>query len=169
MVKLVIEDDCLAPSPYMEIKYKGPNPFRVYPLTPGILKNIFVIRGKDIWEREFRWDITGDPRGFYVHIIVKKTLDAYTKIFAEIMMMGKQPTDPTKEGEILIRIGGKIHTKFGGNTIFSNPKNPLYKLFLALYYPLYYAKIRRMFLMRCQEYLMKLKKTYMQILGLKEE
>jgi len=168
MVKMVLEDDCLAPAGYVEVKYTGPNPFKAYLITNDQLKRILGIRKKDIWEREFRWDLSSDPRGFYARIYAKKKFDGKTAAFAEIEFFGHQPTDPRKVGSVTIRIGGRLRTKFGGSTIFTHPKNPLYQLWVRFYFSLFYAKVRRNHLTRCKNYLMKLRQRYMEVLGIKK-
>ncbi|HDJ96468.1 MAG TPA: hypothetical protein ENG45_00145 [Candidatus Aenigmarchaeota archaeon] len=168
MVKMILEDDCLAPKPQIEINYKGPNPFKAYLITSNQLKRILGVRGKDIWEREFRWDLTGDPRGFFVKIYAKKKFDGRTAAFIEITFLGHQPTDPKKVGDLTIKISGKLKTNFGGSTIFTHPKNPFYRFLINIYFSMFYAKVRRGFIKRCEGYIMKLRQKYMEVLGIKK-
>lgn len=119
-----IEDDCLAPGNKYRVDYIGPNPFRVANAIKGILRRVMEVETKDVWERDFRWDTTGDPRGFYNRWYVLKPRDAYAKIFIEVTLQGLQPTDPNKDGKLVILIGGRVRTDFMLDTAFK--KSPIY-------------------------------------------
>lgn len=158
----VIEDDCLVPERYIRLEYKGPNPFAAFRATLGLLIKHLEIDPSDYWERDFRWDITGDPRGFYIRIIVQKGMDSRTKIFFEIIMQGKQPTDPKKNGEVMILIGAKLVTEFKQDTPFQ--QSAFYKSLLWLYNYFFYSNVRRRYLELCKELCEKLRQAYRELL-----
>src|SRR3972149_11282947 len=108
MPNLIIQDDCFAPYGKMELKYKGPNPFDVYRKTTPIVMEIFEREEKDVWERDFRWDTTDDPRSFFVRMIANKGFDLHSTIRVELVFQGKQPSDPTKEGQMTIGFYGRL-------------------------------------------------------------
>jgi len=119
-----IEDDCLAPGNKYRVEYVGPNPFKVSNMIKELLRRVIEVETKDVWERDFRWDVTGDPRGFFNRWYVFKTRDAYTRVFFEITFQGLQPADPTKDGKLVILLGGRVRTNFPLNTAFK--RSPLY-------------------------------------------
>ena len=167
MTKLLIEDDCLAPDTPIKIHYKGPNPFRAYSKTITFLRKIWEIEAKDYWERQFRYNPDEDPRGFYVTAYVNKGLDRFTRIIVEVVMQGAQPSDPTKEGWIEIKIGGVLKTEYGGNTIFEDIRNPITRFLYWLYDKVYYQDRRKYYLKEwCYKRLHELKERYQELLGI---
>ena len=144
----ILEDDCLAPDRELRVEYKGPNPFKIYGAIGGLLRAIFDVRGKDVWEREFRWDNTSEPREFFFRFIVRKTYDMWTRVYPEIIVQGKQPSDPNKEGEVLIKISGKLQTRSPQNTVFQ--RNTLYQSLRWLYFRTLYNDVRRNLLEECR-------------------
>ncbi len=119
-----IEDDCLAPENKLRVDYVGPNPFRVANSMKGLLRKVMEVETKDVWERDFRWDVTSDPRGFYNRWYVLKSRDAYTKVFLEVTLQGFQPADPNKDGKMVVLIGGRVKTEFKLDTAFK--RSPIY-------------------------------------------
>ena len=144
----ILEDDCLTPDRELRVEYRGPNPFKIYGTIGGLLRAIFDVRGKDVWEREFRWDNTSDPREFFFRFIVRKTYDMWTRVFPEIIVQGKQPSDPNKEGDVLIRITSKLQTRSHQNTVFQ--RNTLYQSLRWLYFRTLYNDVRRNLLEECR-------------------
>ena len=112
------------------------------------MRAIFDVRGKDVWEREFRWDNTSEPREFFFRFIVRKTYDMWTRVYPEIIVQGKQPSDPNKEGEVLIKISGKLQTRSPLNTVFQ--RNTLYQSLRWLYFRTLYNDVRRNLLEECR-------------------
>lgn len=150
---LRIEDDCLAPYPMLTVNYKGPNPFKVCKEVKELLIKIFEIEPKDVWERDFRWDISTEPHAFFIRMYADKGVDARTTIFAEVTMQGVQPSDPNKDGKITILIGGRMTTQYRLDSAFK--RSPIYsgitKLgglaefggLIWLYHRLFYEDVRR--------------------------
>jgi len=66
IVSYKIAEEVLVPAGAISIEFKGKNPFRIYHKLGGMLQTIFHGRGKNIFERSFKWDITGDPIDFFV-------------------------------------------------------------------------------------------------------
>lgn len=161
MAQWRLEDDCFAPRRQLRVEYVGPNPFRVVSGMKGMLRKIMEVETKDVWERDFRWDVTDDPRMFYTRYNVDKSRDANTSIFIEVTMQGLQPVDPNKDGRLIILIGGKVRTRFDLDSPLK--RLPLYsgstKLggfaevggWLWLYHRLFYNDFRRQQIEWCQE------------------
>lgn len=153
MPKWVVEDDCLAPRPQLKIEYSGPNPFSIYQKAEGILRTIWQIGGVDYWERDFRWDVTSDPRSFFVRICINKKFDARSAAFAEITMEGVQPADPTKPGKVTILLAAKLKSEFDISSLFQ--RSPIYKALLWIYNKFFYSNVRRGYIKLCQDFLEK--------------
>ena len=165
MGKLVIEDDCLAPRAYYQIVYKGPDPLKAYRAMKGILRRVFLVVTKDIWEREFRWMPDSDPAEFFIRVFVTKDMDRFTFVRAEVVLHGWQPLTPGKSGGMRIKIGGILRTELPEDTFIQ--KTPIYKALMWLYFHYFYFKVRReVFLKRCREWLSEVRDTVMDLLGL---
>jgi hypothetical protein len=143
------EDDCLAPERRLRIDYIGPNPFKACQIIGKTLKKIFELGATDLWERDFRWDITSDPRTFYMRVYANKDIDQYTKMFIEVTIQGEQPVDEKKNGKMTIFIGGRLRTEYELNTAFK--RSPLYKGLRWLYHMYFYSDVRRKYLVLCNE------------------
>lgn len=163
----VLEDDCLVPGRVIRIDFKGVNPFKVYQAIPGFLRAIFDVRGKDVYEKEFRWDYTSDPRDFLSRFIVRKSYDMWSIVWAEITMQGKQPSDPNKEGEMFVLLTGKLVTRSPENTPWS--RSGLSKSLRWLYFRTLYNDVRRNYMEECRIKLGDLKQAIEQTLGMAPE
>ncbi len=167
MASWVLEDDCLVPDRQIRIDYKGPNPFRLYAIVPQLLRAIWEIRGKDVWEREFRWGSEDDPRMFFSRFIARKTYDNWSKVYMEIIMQGKQHSDPNKEGEVTITIKGILRTESPNNTIFQ--RSSIYKSFRWLYFRSLYNDVRRNLIDECAIRIGDLSNEIRRVLGISPE
>jgi len=56
--KLVFKDNLVYPKEKETIKYKGPEPFKLYYNIKKIMLDVFELAGKDIFERKIKWDAT---------------------------------------------------------------------------------------------------------------
>jgi hypothetical protein len=159
-----LEDDCLAPSGKIVVEFKGKNPFAVYKALKDSLKKVFGVGSSAIWERDFRWDITSDPRSFFVRYFVKKGIDMRSSVLSEIILEGEQPSTPEKDGKIRITIKGKLVTEYERKTTFQNL--PIYKGLLLLYNFIFYNRVRRNYLALCIDWLTKLEEEFRSILSM---
>ena len=158
------EDDIFAPQAKIRIDFNGPNPFRFYGPTMTILRNILEVGAEDVWERDFRWDNTSDPRSFFVRFYVNVGIDHRTRHLVEIIFEGSQPSDPTKNGKIKILIGGRLRTDYdlrGGWR-----RLPIYWGFLWLYHKIFYNNVRRGYMRLAQETLYGVAAAYRKLLGM---
>jgi len=158
----VLEDDCLAPERTVVIEYSGPNPFKVYRVLREMLERIFQVEAIDLWERDFRWDISSDPRSFYVRMYVNKGMDARTRMIVEIILEGSQPSDVEKKGRVAIRIGGRLRTEYPLRSFFQN--SPFYKFFVWLYHRFFYNEVRRSYINLCNNLINQLNNELREIL-----
>jgi hypothetical protein len=159
-----LEDDCLAPAGKIVVEYRGKNPFAVYKALKDILKKVFGVGASALWERDFRWDMSSDPRSFFVRYFVKKGIDMRSFALTEIILEGNQPSDPTKEGNIKISIKAKLITEYERKTAFQNL--PIYKGLLWLYNFFFYNNVRRNYLKLCNDWLTKLEDEFRSILSM---
>lgn len=167
MAKWVMEDDCLAPERAIRVDYKGPNPFRIYQSIPTLLRAIFDVRGKDVWEREFRWDYTSDPREFLFRFIVKKGYDFWSTAFIEVIAQGKQPADPNKDGEVFVILTGKLRTGFDADNKWNT--SSIYKSIRWLYLRTLYNDVRRNLIEECRIKVNDLRSAIQKSLGISPE
>ncbi len=163
----ILEDDCLTPDRQLKIEYHGPNPFKIYGAMGGFLRAIFDVRGKDVWERDFRWDNTSDPRWFFFKFITKKTYDMWTVLYPEIIVEGKQYADPNKDGDVTILLRGKVQTRSAENTFIQ--RSALYKSLRWLYFRTLYNDIRRNYMEECRIKINDLKRALERTLGIAPE
>ena len=167
LVTLRMEDDCLVPYGQLIIKYKGPNPFKAVNATANFMRKIMEVDAVAYWERDFRFNADEDPSGFMQKSYVSKGLDRFTRVLVEIIIQGAQPSDPMKEGWCEIKIGGVLKTSFGGNTMFTDIKNPFIKTFFWFYDKYFHRKQRRLYLDEfCRRRLNELKRAYQESLNI---
>jgi hypothetical protein len=159
MPKWVLEDDCLAPTAKMQINYTGPNPIKLFKEIKPMLLRIFEVSGKDVWERDFRWDTTEDPRSFFIRLYVDKALDQRSGLLIEIIFQGKQPSDPTKDGRMTVTLNGRLKTEFEMN-------RPIYRAAWWFYNKFFYGSVRRNYLKLCNEWLEKLWREFRAFLSM---
>lgn len=159
MAKWVLEDDCLTPTAKMQISYKGPNPIKLFKSMRPMLEKIFGIGGKDIWERDFRWDTSEDPRGFFIRVCIDKSFDKRSSLFAEIIFQGSQPSDPSKDGKMTVSISGKLKTEY-------EITSPIYRVFWGSYNRLFYWKVRKGYLDLCNVWLDKTWREFRALLNM---
>jgi hypothetical protein len=105
-------DNVLAPREEIVLNYSGPNPFSVYYVLRRCFDVIVKVQSKDVFEDLFKWDITSDPRSFFVKFRVRKGYDNFTKGFIFIELDGEQPSDPSKNGKVSIRIRSTLETEW---------------------------------------------------------
>ena len=160
------EDECLAPEARLRIDYTGPNPFRIYQAARGIMMRVLEVQAKDYWERDFRWDISSDPRPFFVRIYVNKGIDSRTSALIEVIMQGVQPSDPKKEGKLTIQIGGRLKTQYTLETVIQ--KLPIYRALIWLYHRIFYNRVRRNYLGMCTKWIEKLHAEFKSLIGAEE-
>ncbi len=146
-IKWVLDDDCLVPASTIRIDFKGTNPFRFYRDIRTVLREVLEIRGKDIWERDFRWDFAVEPRKFFVKVAAKKSFDNWTAAYFELTFQGTQPSDLIKEGEMVIFVYSKLRTEAPNDTIWQ--KSSMYKGMRWLYFRTFYNDARRILLNKC--------------------
>ncbi len=139
----VIRDEIPAPREFIQIEYKGPNPINVYHALNNLFRIIWEVKGTQMNEPDFRWDITTDPRPFFIQVFIEKAMDKFTSYRVDVKMQGSQPTDRTKDGVLRIEIHGWIETKFPtGNVV----NKILYPFFFWPYHVAFYAQRRRRYL-----------------------
>jgi len=161
----VYEDDVLAPKGAEVIEYYGPNPFAIYPKLKGLLQVIFHARGQHVFETQFRWDITSDPRQFFVLMHLERGLDNFTRLFVHLRIFGGQPTDPSKNGRLMVEISGRILTQYPAGTVW---QKIIVGPFIWAYHHLIYNNVRRRYIRIGKEGIERLQKEIRSTLSLME-
>ena len=164
MKGFVISDEILAPKTNIVLEYFGEDPFRVYSRIPRLMQEIFHARGESIYEDDFRWDITSDPRQFFFIFRVERGVDGRTKYVVILKAFGRQPSDPaSKNGKMLVEIKGYLVTIY---PIKKKYQRALFWPFIYLYHWAFYNKIRRRYLEIYKGYIEELETELRKILGL---
>lgn len=161
----VFRDDVLAPKGAIIIEYSGPDPMSVYRKLNDMLQLTFEVKGKDIYETDFRWDIKSDPRAFFIKMHVKKGLDQFSSVTVFFKMQGFQPIDANKPGNIKIEISGFLETNYptkGIGGIFLIPLMFIYHLAI-------YNRIRRRYLQYANERIRRINDTIRSMLNIPKE
>lgn len=156
MPKITIEDEILAPSNKMVLAFKGKNPFIVCKVMRGILLDVLKISTKDIYEKVVRWDVTTDPRGFYLRMFANHEEDRWTDTRFKITVYGAQsPADKT--GWVKIVLEGRVITDF-------EYANFLQRALWFLYERMFYYKQRRAYLEQAKQFIMDIRKELLSAL-----
>jgi len=164
MVKWTFEDDCLTPQGRIKIEYRGKNPYAMVQKSKAILQKVFEIEAKDYWERDFRWDTTSEPRQFFIRTYANKGIDLRSTVLAEVVFQGVQPSDPDKDGALIIFIGAKLKTEFNFTTKIQNL--PMYRGLIKIYNFIFYNKVRRQYLVLCNQWLDRVNREFRLALSL---
>jgi hypothetical protein len=163
----IIEDDVLAPRGYLQIDYKGPNPFVIYGKMKRLLMVIFRTGGKDYFEKDFRWDTSGEPISFFVKMNIERKVDKYTKGACYVVLQGKHPRDPkATNGWVKIVIRCVLTTKYPTETLF---QKAVVFPFVYLYHRLMYNDIRRSYLRIHRERVQQLENEVRAVLNLTQK
>lgn len=149
MTKWTFEDDCLVPQGRIKIEYRGKDPFGMTQKVKAMALRIFDVGMVDFWERDFRWDIATDPRAFFIRYYVNKSFDFRSTILTEIVFQGLQPTDPNKDGTLVVFIGAKLKTEY--NLKSKIAQMPFYRGLLKIYNLAFYNRVRRQYLVLCNQ------------------
>ena len=141
MAKFVIKDDCLAPERFIYLNYSGPDPYGVVKTITGMLTKYFHVSTSGTCEYDFRWDRSGDPRGFFTRWWVKKNLSGWSTAWYFFQVQGKVNTE-TNEGEFRLEVSAELRTTIGF-------KNPFFRGLWGIYSYLFYNKRRREYIRIC--------------------
>jgi hypothetical protein len=167
MVSITYEDDCLPGKIYLNLHYEGKNPIGVYDRVKGLMKKVWEVESKDWWERLFRYDKTDG--GFHITMFIEKGLDLQTTLYIEIQMQGNQPLDGS-DGWVDINFGGVLKTRFGGNSVLADMRNPIYRLLVRLYNLWFYDDRRRWYIKHwCNEKLYDFRRYLQEALNIRPE
>lgn len=150
-----IREEVFAPKGAVSIDYKGKDPFRLYNKLSVLLQSIFHGRGKNVFERSFKWDITSDPREFFVEMWFDDArFDARTNYRIRVRMHGFQPSNPeSPNGICRIELKAFLDTEYKFGNIF---EKIIGMPFIWLYHRLIYNDVRRRYLQIMKEWAYKL-------------
>ena len=160
-----IEEEVLTPKGAVSINYKGADPFRLYHVLPGMLQTIFHGRGKNIYERSFKWDVTSDPMEFSFEIWFEDwKFDTRTRPRIRIRCHGFQPSDPkSPNGICKIEIKVIIATEYKFGNAF---EKAIAIPFIWAYHRLIYNDVRRRYMQILKERAAKLEVAIRELYGI---
>jgi len=142
-IKYVIFDYIFTPDDKIRIEYKGPDPIgKVYSKLSKNLQIIFHGRGKNVFEDQFKWDITDSPPTFYTaYRLSDAKFDRFTKYEVRIKIFGAQPKDLNDpNGLLYMEIKPVIITTYKFGNVF---EKAMALPFIWLYHLLIYNNVRR--------------------------
>jgi len=145
-----ISEEVLTPSGVTTIDYKGKDPFRLYFKLSGLLQSVYHGRGKNIFERSFKWDVTSDPPEFFVEMWFDDwKFDKFTRPQIRVRMHGYQPSDPEKPNGICrVEIKVLLATEYNARSAF---EKAIALPFVWLYHRLIYNEVRRRYMQILKE------------------
>ncbi|MBI2579843.1 MAG: hypothetical protein HYW27_03000 [Candidatus Aenigmarchaeota archaeon] len=111
MPKIKIYDDIQAPADTTKFHFEGRNPFRVFDMVRGLLRDVMKISSKDILETDVRWDVFADPRAFYGMWMGKRKEDRWTMTNIRIILQG-EISMKTRAGWLDARFKGTVDTEY---------------------------------------------------------
>ena len=106
-----IATNLLAPAPAKTIQFVGYNPAKVFKFIQELMKDAFGMDSGSMWEDHIKWDVSSNPISFYGLWRGKVGKDAYSKYWIEVEASGTQKKED-KQGEVSIKIKGKLETSF---------------------------------------------------------
>lgn len=161
----VIFEEVLTPKGAITIDFKGKNPFRLYHRLPALLQTIFHGRGKNIFEKSFKWDVTVDPREFFYEIWFDDwKFDKFTRPKIRVRVLGQQPSDPgIPNGICRIEIKALMETSYKFGNIF---EKIIAVPFIWLYHRLMYNDVRRRYLQIIKERVYELEAAIREVYGM---
>lgn len=160
--KITIEEDCMLPTPKINVTYTGPNPHKVYPKMIEILKTNLKIKPENIQEKEFKWDRASVPEKFSGAVEAFKDFDrfSYTLLMIDFSGSVRPSKQFGKEGEVRIVIDGVLRTDYPQDTVWE--KSLIYEIFRTFWHKVFYQEKRYKFREECRQMMLTLQS------GLKE-
>lgn len=151
--KIVIEQYCMGPpgSPYITLKYNGPNPQNIYEQMKKLFNIIFKLEEGELEEKDFSWDRSGAKEEFSVKFELVKDLDkhSYFRILMSLKGEAKPSKEFGKEGSASIFIDARVVTEYPQDTIWQ--RSLFYELFRSFYHKVIYEDTREAYRRECRE------------------
>jgi hypothetical protein len=154
MSKIVIEDECLAPSKFIYMHYEGPNAFKFANSINKMLPSIFKVNTSSRNEEDMKWDTSKqDHASFFFRFEVNKERSANSRIKFFIKVQGEE-TLSTSMGRFTIELTARVMN------IFERPgwcPEALFKSWWWTYSYLFYDRRRQQHVEICKSWLMTFK------------
>jgi hypothetical protein len=153
-------DECLTPEKYTSVRYTGKNPWEVATKITEKIRPFFHVSASGTNNWRINWDITGDMRTFYSLWWVKRKLSRWSTMEIALKLQGEQHKD-TKMGKFSLQHSGTIKTEFEGWTPFMRPV-------FFFYSYLFYNRMRREYIKKCQASIYNFKNEIKKEFGLED-
>jgi len=160
MAKIEVMDECLTPEKYTYVRYTGKDPWKVAEKITDRVKPFFHVSSSGTNNWRLNWDMTGDVRTFYSLWWVKKSLSNFTEMKVDLKLQGEQHKD-TKMGKFSLQLSGTLNTKF-------KAWGPFLRTLWYMYSYLFYNRVRRQYIKRCQSSIYNFKNEIKKEFGLEE-
>ncbi|MBL7170258.1 MAG: hypothetical protein ISS48_04520 [Candidatus Aenigmarchaeota archaeon] len=123
--KMILQDDCFDvlsgfPSADVSLKYKGPEPQKVYQKTRELFWTVFQVKeGERVQERDYEWKRSGKREDFKVKWNIVKEMDRMSYLFFKVSLKGfAEETKNGKEGEFEMDMTGVIRTEYPQDNVW---------------------------------------------------
>jgi hypothetical protein len=148
--KLLLHDYCFYPVPYATFNYSGPNPQKAYEYLKKLFVTILNVDEREIQEREFKWDRSGEEESFHIQWEIIKDLDTFSFQYVSISLDGKARVSKQfgKEGTIKIRVEPRIRTEYPQETVWQ--RSLIYEMFRVFYHRVIYDNTRKKYIENCR-------------------
>lgn len=148
------EEECLAPERELRLEWKGVQPLRICEVVRRALLEVLEIAPHWVWEREFSWDTTADPRTFFSRLYGRKAFDAVTYLLVEVVLDGKQPANLALPGSLVVCMSGKLVSDYRLDEWWKKPPFlSLFKACVKLKHAWFYDRVRGCFMQQSLELL----------------
>lgn len=145
MAKITIIDDCMPYRRVIELKYSGPEPYKISKAMWEDMKTFFQVSTSGVAFTHLYWDDSGDPVTFFMRWWMKKKFSRMTRMELNAKSTGdKRKADNT--GSFSLSMRSKLTTEYS-----TWLPGPLAKLMWEIYSYLFYNKARQMYIKQCQE------------------
>lgn len=154
-----ITDDVFTPEYIKTVVLTVDNPAKLLKEMPELMLASFRRPSSaDMYEDQIKWDVSGDPVGFYGAWRVRDPKDARTTVWGIVVIQGKQGVKD-KRGTVTIWLRGNITTKIPFTT-------PIDKSIAWMYMYMFYKERKRAYAAKAQKHFDDLENAIREMFGI---